>query len=77
MELTSFSQAKDSLQNSSLTSIFVGVFLNDPLPQFTDFTGITEANIYARYGSTLKEALREFSTYSVLEQLYVIQSLKR
>ena len=77
MIMSSLNHTISAQQKTAFTSIFIGVFLNDSTIQITGSSAITEDSIYRQYGLPLLNALDVFSEFSSLEQVYVIQSLKR
>ena len=67
-----------SNRTTAFTSLLMGVFMqNSQITSISGLSSLTEAEAYRRYGPPFTRALDVFSTYSTLEQVYVINSLQR
>ena len=77
-ELSIIAPQTSSSRTTAFTSLLMGVFMhNNQIISITGLSNVTEAEAYKRYGSPFIRSLEVFSTYSTLEQVYVIQSLQR
>ena len=67
-----------SSRTTAFTSLLMGVFINNSqIISLSGLSSLTEQEAYHRYGPPFIRSLEIFSTYSALEQIYVINCLQR
>ena len=77
-ELSLITPRNHSSRTTAFTSLLMGVFMNNSrITSITGLSNMTEEEAYRRYGPPFIHSLDIFSTYSTLEQIYVINSLQR
>ena len=63
-------------QTTAFTTLLLGVFLNSPLIGTRGLHGITEKQIYTRYGAPFLNGLQTFSGLTTLEQVHLVHKLQ-
>ena len=66
-----------ALQNTSFTSLLMGVFLNSPLITSDHLNGFSSSRIFLKYGNPFLVALDRFGQLNALEQFDIIHNLQR
>ena len=79
MEMTSPKHviSPSALQNTSFTSLLMGVFLNSPLITSEHLSGFSSSRIFLKYGDPFLVALDQFGRLNALEQFDIIHNLQR
>ena len=71
------SNPRSSSQTTAFTTLVMGVFLNSPLITSDHLLGLSESEIYSKYGIRLLNSLTRFSELNTLEQIQTLHLLQR
>ena len=64
-------------QSAAFSMLLSGIFLSSPYVQPNEFVGVSEQQIYRRYGQIFRRGLTTFSNLSLAEQGFLVLHLQR